>query len=207
LQQAFQADLRACTTALVALHGLQGDAGADVMARLESVFTLRTKVPEGRAAILGGAVTGAVAGLKADIVTGGLTLGGGLLAGGLLGALGAAGVARGINVVRGTGQSWVAWSDAALEEAVQGVVLSYLAVAHFGRGRGEWTQTEAPAAWLSAVSAAVLRHQDELHSAWRARGPGPAAPGASGALQDALHTALRGVVRDVLQALYPTARV
>jgi hypothetical protein len=206
LQQAFHADLRTCTTALVALHGLQGEAGADVMARLESVFTLRAKVPEGRAAVLGGAVTGAVAGLKADIVTGGLTLGGGMLAGGLLGALGAAGVARGINIVRGTGQSWVAWSDEALEEAVQSVVLSYLAVAHFGRGRGEWTQSEAPATWLSAVSAAVLRHRSALQAAWRNRTQPPASPGSHETLQEALRTALGGLVRDVLQALYPASR-
>jgi hypothetical protein len=41
------------------------------------------------------------------LASGGLTLGGGLLAGGVIGALGAGGLARLVNVVRGTDQSWL----------------------------------------------------------------------------------------------------
>jgi hypothetical protein len=205
LLQDFQADLRACTTALVALHGLHGQDQDVALAQLDLAFTLREKVPEGRAAVLGGALTGAVAGLKADILTGGLTLGGGLLAGGLLGALGAAGVARGINIVRGTGQSWVAWSDAALAEAVQAAVLRYLAVAHFGRGRGEWASSEVPAAWQTAVSAAVQRHQAALQAAWRGREPGAGLRDDALPLQITLRPLLDGLVREVLHALYPLA--
>ena len=54
-------------------------------------------------------VTGALMGLKADILSGGLTLGGGMLAGGVLGALGGAGLARGYNQVKGveTPQAWL----------------------------------------------------------------------------------------------------
>jgi hypothetical protein len=205
LLQGFQADLRACTSALVALHGLHGQAQDEALAQLDGAFTLREKVPEGRAAILGGALTGAVAGLKADILTGGLTLGGGLLAGGLLGALGAAGVARGINIVRGTGQSWVAWSDAALAEAVQVAVLRYLAVAHFGRGRGDWASSDVPAAWQTAVAAAVQRHQAALQAAWRGRGPGAGLPDEALPLQITLQPLLDHLVREVLHALYPAA--
>ena len=53
---------------------------------------------------------GALVGLKADLLSGGLTLGGGLLAGGLLGALGSAGLARCVNLVRGTESSSLAWN-------------------------------------------------------------------------------------------------
>jgi hypothetical protein len=53
--------------------------------------------------------SGALAGLKADLATGGLTLGAGAVAGGLIGALGAAGVARGLNAARGRAQSHVDW--------------------------------------------------------------------------------------------------
>jgi hypothetical protein len=53
------------------------------------------------AAIVGGLVSGALAGLGADLASGGLTLGGGLIAGSVLGALGAAGLAHGLNLVRG----------------------------------------------------------------------------------------------------------
>ena len=104
---------------------------------------MRLRVGEGPAALLGGMITGALAGLKADIATGGLTLGGGLIAGGLLGALGAAGLARCYNLVRGTEQSWLAWNAEALDQAVEAALLRYLAVAHFGRGRGDWTRRGA----------------------------------------------------------------
>jgi hypothetical protein len=75
---------------------------------------LRRRVHEGPAAVLGGAVSGALAGLKADVATGGLTMGAGLVGGGVLGALAAAGVARGVNVVRGTDRSFVACDDVVL---------------------------------------------------------------------------------------------
>ena len=72
---------------------------------------------ESKAALIGGALTGALVGLKADVAAGGLTLGGGLLAGGLLGALGAAGLA-------------LAWAYVALRMAHAIVHLSYNRVTH-----------------------------------------------------------------------------
>jgi hypothetical protein len=169
LAQALDAEVRNSTAQLLALHKIKGGAQGEILSRVASQFDMKQRVPEGRAAMLGGAVTGAIAGLKADIVSGGLTMGGGLLAGALLGALGAAGVARGINVVRGTGQSWVAWSEEALNGAAQAAVLRYLAVAHFGRGRGDWTQGEAPAHWQAVVTQALAEQQAALSAAWSAR--------------------------------------
>ena len=72
-----------------------------VLKRLADHYATSTHLSEGRAAVFGGLLTGALAGLKADVVTGGLTFGGGMIAGGVLGALGAAGLARGYNMVRG----------------------------------------------------------------------------------------------------------
>ena len=94
----------------------------------------------------GGAVTGALVGLKADLLSGGLTLGGGLIAGGLLGALGSAGLARCVNLVRGTGRSFVTWNAAALDTMVEAALLRQLAVEHFGRGRGDWVAGRGAAA-------------------------------------------------------------
>ena len=91
---------------------------------------LRGKLGEGRAALVGGVVTGALAGLKADVLSGGMTMGAGLITGGVLGALGAAGMAKGLNVVRGTDRSFAAWDADALEPIAQGLLQRYLQRAH-----------------------------------------------------------------------------
>ena len=169
LAAALEGEARASTAQLLALHGLNGSASSEIIHRVAHQFARHERVPEGRAAVLGGALAGAITGLKADVLSGGLTLGGGLLAGGLLGALGAAGVARGINVVRGTGQSWVAWRDDALDGAAQAALLRYLAVAHFGRGRGDWSPGEAPPHWLPAVTQALVVQRAAWTAAWASR--------------------------------------
>ena len=173
LAQRLHDEAAASTGRLISLHGLAGPAlqqtRAQIMDRVAGQFALQAHVPEGKAALVGGAVSGALVGLKADVLTGGLTLGGGLLAGALLGALGAAGVARGINVVRGTDHSWVRVDDAAMAPLVQAALLRYLAVAHFGRGRGAWVQGEAPPHWRETVAAALALQQPALAALWQAR--------------------------------------
>ena len=96
-------------------------------------------------------------------------MGGGLLAGGLLGALGGAGLARGINVMRGGGPPWVGWSGEALGPMVEAALLRYLAVAHFGRGRGQWSEGEAPAHWREVVAGSLVPHREPLQALWRSR--------------------------------------
>ena len=169
LATALENEVRSSTAQLLALHGLNGNVGNEIIGRVGLQFARHDRVPEGRAAVLGGALAGALTGLKADILSGGLTLGGGLLAGGVLGALGAAGVARGINIVRGTGQSWVAWRDEALDGAAQAALLRYLAVAHFGRGRGDWSPGESPPHWPVAVAQALARQRAGWTAAWAGR--------------------------------------
>jgi hypothetical protein len=81
------------------------------MTRLSDNVTADAPVDERKAAVIGGFVSGALTGLAADIASGGITFGAGLLAGGIVGAVGAAGVARGFNVVRGRTESTIRWSD------------------------------------------------------------------------------------------------
>ncbi|MEO5735374.1 MAG: DUF3482 domain-containing protein [Rubrivivax sp.] len=207
LAEQLDADVRSGTTQLLQLHGLQGTAPREILARVASQFTGHAPVSEGRAAVWGGAVTGALAGLKADVLSGGLTLGGGLLAGAVIGALGAAGVARGINIVRGGGQAHVAWSDDALTAAVEAALLRYLAVAHFGRGRGDWSPGEAPAHWRPVVAEVLAEHRDALDAVWRRRsrrGDGTTAAG-DGALSAALQPLFHDATWAVLRRLYPDA--
>jgi hypothetical protein len=214
LAKAATEDARHSTEQLLKLHGLDGRVQADILQRVQGQFTQRARVSEGRAALWGGAVTGAVAGLKADILSGGLTMGGGLLAGGLLGALGAAGVARGINVVRGSEHKHVAFSEEALHAAAEAALLRYLAVAHFGRGRGEWAQGEAPTHWAQTVAQALAPQREAMLAAWREHrqvnaagvGAGDAAA-ALATLAQALQPQLQFAARDALRQLYPSAQI
>jgi hypothetical protein len=198
LAAALEAEVRASTAQLLALHGLQGSASGEILQRVAHQFARHERVPEGRAAVLGGALAGAITGLKADILSGGLTLGGGLLAGALIGAIGAAGVARGINVVRGTGQSWVAWRDDALDGAAQAALLRYLAVAHFGRGRGDWSAGEAPAHWPPAVAQALAKQRAAWTAAWAGRSQRLDGADDTDALAAALQPLLAQAAREVL---------
>ena len=205
LATALAAEARASTTQLIAQHGLDGQAQAQIQALLAQPFEHRQKVPEGKAAVLGGAVTGALTGLKADILSGGLTLGGGLLAGGLIGALGAATLARGVNVVRGTGSSWVAWNAEAMTALVEAALMRYLAVAHFGRGRGAWAAGEPPAHWQAAVHDALVAHLDDQRALWRGRSTRHDTPDDAHALAHALQPLLHSAARSALERLYPGA--
>ena len=186
-------DIRRSTEALIRLHGLDGQASGAVLAQLAQHFARREPVSEGRAALWGGLVAGALAGLKADIASGGLTMGGGLLAGGVLGALGAAGAARGVNRIRGIDQSLLAWQDTVLDALLRSALLGYLAVAHHGRGRGEFQDgprgqgghaDEPPAAWLHAVDAALTALQPARAALWQRRqavlAAAPGGPSAGG---------------------------
>jgi hypothetical protein len=209
LAEQLDVEVRANTLELIQLHGLEGQAQGEILTRLATHFELRLRMDEGKAALWGGMVSGALVGLKADVLSGGLTLGGGLLAGGLIGALGAAGLARCVNLVRGTQQSWVTWNAEALDQMVEAALLRYLAVAHFGRGRGEWAQGESPSHWREATQLALEPHRETLSAVWRERdATRDALADASQTLISAsLHTILTQAVSDVLRGLYPQSGV
>jgi hypothetical protein len=206
LAERLDAEVRANTATLVALHGLEGQAQGEILMRLATHFETRLRMDEGKAALWGGMVSGALVGLKADILSGGLTLGGGLLAGGLIGALGAAGLARCVNLVRGTDRSFVAWNAEALDQLLEAALLRYLAVAHFGRGRGEWAQGESPAHWRDVIRQSLARHRETLALIWKERDAraGNGAEG-EGPIAAALAPLLRDVAAETLYALYPDA--
>jgi len=194
------AEVRSTTDRLIRLHGLGGQAAATVLQRLAEHYALRAPLGEGKAAVLGGLVSGALAGLKADIATGGLTLGGGLLAGGVLGALGAAGLARGYNLVRGRDVPMLSWADVVLDDLLRSALLAYLAVAHFGRGRGEWVEGERPGHWAVAVDALLAQRRASITEAWAARSSLDAT-----ALQARLAPLLTELSRTLLLQFYPGA--
>ena len=168
---------------------------------------MRLRLDETHAAARGGAVTGALVGLKADLLSGGLTLGGGLLAGGLLGALGSAGLARCVNLVRGTDRSFVAWNAAALDAMIEAALLRLLAVEHFGRGRGDWARSEGAAALEGRRrrAAPAPYRRGAFASGWSKRVPAATTPVPVAAVAERLEPVLRGAAWDALRALYPDA--
>ena len=203
LAAALTAEVRASTSALIRLHRLDGASEAAILEAVQ--VELHRKVDAGWAAIWGGAVSGALAGLSADVLAGGLTLGGGLLAGGVLGALGAAGLAHGVNKVRGTDRSWLAWNADALQQFVEAQLLRYLAVAHFGRGRGAWADDDAPAHWPAAVHAALEPHRPTLASLWHERGSSEPGAELQARSRAVVAETLQAAARDVFERLYPEA--
>ena len=192
--------LRESTERLIAIHGLEGHAADEVRDRLARV---RTDAPmhEGTAALLGGVVSGALSGLAADLVAHGLTFGAGTLLGAIAGALGGAGLARGFNVIRGRSESEVRWDDELLDGLVASALLRYLAVAHFGRGRGECKESEYPQFWRELVKQAIDAQRAALAALWAQR--------ADAADHTNIEAGLRAILgeaaRAVLDRLYPGA--
>ena len=192
--------IRQSTDELIEANGLVGHATDEVLSRMADHYDVTENLNEGHAAVVGGLVTGALAGLKADLLAGGLTLGGGMIAGGVLGALGGAGLARGYNMVRGIDAITVTWTDAVMNRLIQSALLTYLAVAHYGRGRGEWAQSEHPAHWEKTVTDVLTQQHDQFTQFWRKRqnyGPD--------ALASALQTELTLAMERILIRLYPNA--
>ncbi len=170
LSETLQAQWQEALAPLLAWSGQQPHGGALVVSGQAAAphAVLRKKVGEGRAAVVGGVLTGALAGLKADVLSGGLTMGAGLLAGGVLGALGGAGVARGLNVVRGADSNFAAWDETAMDQLTQALLQQHLAS---GYGIDE---TAAQA----ALHRALAPLQPAFNALWRNRyrGDGASAP-------------------------------
>ncbi len=165
LQQGLQESMQQ----LIAIHGLEGKVAAEVIEQVERDVRIDAPLNEGKAALMGGAVSGALTGVAADLATGGLSLGAGMLTGAVLGAFGGAGFARGFNTLRHKSQTLIRWDGTFLKQQVHAALLRYLAVAHYGRGRGEWQQRSYPAFWNDLVTRQVAEHADALEQVWELR--------------------------------------
>ncbi len=187
------------TAKLLALHGLQGSAAAPINQRLRENFTFNTPLDVKQAGLLGAIASSAATGASADLLSGGLTLGGGMLVGAVIGALGFASAAWGVNKAKGSDHATVQLSEEFLQTLVVAGLLRYLAVAHFGRGRGNYVEGEAPAFWREEVLQAVHLHAGNLPAIWaKAREqaePDPACAELAAVLSEA--------ALQILRKLYP----
>jgi hypothetical protein len=201
LASRLDARVRASTEELVRLHGLAGRASGEILQRLGREFAARKAVDPGSAGVVGGLVSGALGGVAADVAAGGLTLGAGALIGGVLGALGARGAARAYNLARGGDAGEVRWSTEFLDGRVAAAATRYLAVAHFGRGRGEFVQDAVPGEWHACVQRAIEARREDYAAAWRAAAGGVE----PGVIARQLQPTVRATLADVLGELYPEA--
>lgn len=191
--------LRADTDRLIALHGLAGQSKQRILARAAGQFEVAKAADVAGTGIVGGVLTGAAGGLAADLSTGGLSLGAGMLIGAILGALGAGGAARAYNILQGQEDGRVRWSADFLAQRARAVILLYLAVAHYGRGRGEWVEGEAPAHWPPRVEEALRERLPALKAAWDDEAAG------AEAIAQRIEPELAAAARAVLVQLYPEA--
>jgi hypothetical protein len=82
---------------------------------------------------------------------------------------------------------------------VTAAVLRYLAVAHFGRGRGDFVAGEYPAHWAALVEEVVAIHRARLAELWS----GAARGDPRDVLTARLRAPLEAITEEVLRRLYP----
>jgi hypothetical protein len=199
LAQRLDQQVRRATDELIALHGLSGQAAAEILQRMGAEYLVDKAADPGKASLIGAAVSGALGGLAADLAAGGLTFGAGAVLGGLLGAAGARGLAGAYNLARGSDATTVRWSGEFLTGRVVGALLRYLAVAHFGRGRGDYVAGEYPPHWGPIVDAALEQRRQLIEGVWSAAAGGEAEP----VLESRLRPLLESLATEVLDRLYP----
>jgi hypothetical protein len=187
------------TASLLQLHRLDPGEAVRINARVRENFAVRAPVDKTQAGLLGAVVSGAATGLSADLMAGGLTMGGGALLGAIVGALTMAGAAWGFNTTTDRDEPTVQFADAFLRTLVVGSALRYLAVAHFGRGRGNFVEGEAPPFWQARVEQVLARHDAALARLWKEV---KAAPDPASAAELVL-AVVRPVTAETLEQLYP----
>ena len=186
------------TAALLALHQLDPGEAHRINARVRENFTVRAPIDKAHAGLLGAVISGATTGLTADLIAGGLTAGIGALLGGIVGAFTFAGAAWGFNSSTDRLAPSMAFTDPFLRTLTVSAVLRYLAVIHFGRGRGQFIEGEAPPFWQEHVEDSVSLHEQALTQIWQSlRGAG------SAEARLRLERVFADITLHTLRALYP----
>jgi hypothetical protein len=193
---------RELTQRLIELHELEGRSASEIEAHFEDLDQRGRAVDEKAAGLVGGLVGGALGGLVTDFLAGGLTFGGGALVGALTGALGTIGLARTQRVLKRGEEPAVVWTGDFLARLTADALVFYLAVAHYGRGRGAFRDLAEPEHWRAAVSGVLANRKNALTAlADELR----AAKGEESrrAVRERMRRLIEGALQDVLARLYP----
>jgi GTPase Era involved in 16S rRNA processing len=194
------------TDELIKLFGLEGHSSKPLGQTARDLLGDVRKVNESLWTAIGGLATGLTSGVVVDILSHGTTVFAGTVLGGVSGMMGGYMLAKTFNLVRGKAGNEVRWSFAHYAEQVQLILLCYLAVSHFGRGRGEWEDGEHPDHWRGIVTRAVEDETERLEALWKEAGdPKPART------PEQIEEDLRGVITSAcafcLRELYPRVEV
>lgn len=200
LVERLNGEINKTTMRMLRLHKVDPGQASTVNMRVRENFAVKAPIDKAQAGLIGAVVSGAATGLSADLAAGGLTMGAGALLGAIVGGLTMAGAAWGFNQGMDRDKPTVQFADAFLQTLLVGAVLRYLAVAHFGRGRGNYVEGEAPAFWQSEVEAA-LAAQGGTASLWQEVRAAPDLAAASARLFNIVES----VVNVTLLRLYPGA--
>ena len=201
------ASTRDLVATLLGAHGLDAaDAArsaAVIEERLEDFAVKGLKGPDGKkSALWGGILSGALSGLAADLAAGGLSFGGGAVIGAIVGALGGASLPKVYALAGRAGPPSIGWSDDGLGRFARGAVARYVAVAHFGRGRGAWKDLALPATLEAAVGETFARHERAVLGALSSARSAADAE-ATARAKVAAAQATNAWLRDLLRHLYP----
>ncbi len=201
LAERLEKESHAAMAEILALHGLDGASAAKIEEEMKD-FTVhgQATVTPRRGALWGGLVSGALSGLAADLSVGGLTFGGGAVIGAILGALGGSQLPRVFTWAGGKAEPAVTWSPEALHRLVRDTIARYLAVAHFGRGRGGFTNVDLPNEWAARIVDALAPDEDRFASLWKRAG------GADAPKADEVRVPFDASLRRLLIDLYPDAK-
>jgi hypothetical protein len=126
-----------------------------------------------------------------------------MIAGGILGALGGSALAKGYRVIGGSKNPSVTWTPGSLHRLCHQAMLRYLAVAHFGRGRGGYRDLEHPAHWSEAVDRVLGSRRSVLEGIWSDADKSGAQ--ATERVAARLGTVIEASLREVLRDAYPGA--
>ncbi len=189
---------QASTNRLIELHTIDGETRKRLKELSKENFAQPERVNESVWSALGGVAAGATAGLAADLAHGGLTFGGGALLGGIGGGAGAYFLAKSLNLTRGKGNG-VFWTLEHFRQQAELAILSYLAVAHHGRGRGAWEDGETPEIWRTETERVLESRDAQLEKVWKNGTEGAA----SSELEEPLESLVRDLLESVLGSLYP----
>ncbi|NLT70200.1 MAG: GTPase domain-containing protein [Verrucomicrobiaceae bacterium] len=184
---------------LIVLNGLSGESAAELARSSRETLAVKRDVEESVMTVLGGVGSGLLGGLCADLAAGGMTLGGGAIVGMLVGGATTFALARGYNLTQ-SGQNTVRWTEAHFIDQIQSIVMLYLAISHFGRGRGAWRDTDNnPAHWQQVVETRIQEDAAVWKALWKKGGPSADRE----SVAERLGKPLRRLLEEVLGELYP----
>ena len=194
-------ETRAAMAEVLTFHGLDGASAAKIEEEMKD-FTVhgQEKVTPRKGALWGGIVSGALSGLAADLSVGGLTFGGGAVIGAILGVLGGSQLPRVFTWAGGKAEPAVTWSPEALHRLVRDTIARYLAVAHFGRGRGGFRNVDLPNEWAPRIADALSPAEDRFAALWKRAGS------AEAPRVDEILVLFDAGLRRLLVDLYPSAK-